>query len=158
MNKLFRATAVSAIVLLAGCAAEATTGGAGSSSPGPATSPATSPTAAATGPASVYDGVYSEAQVARGEALSDARCAACHSAEGEWGGGFLLLGYNGRPVWELVAMLRATMPMDAPGTLTLQEYTDVTAYILAINEIPAGGADLAGNEGRLREVTIEYRR
>ena len=58
----------------------------------------------------------------------------------------------------MVSMLRATMPMDAPGSLTLQEYTDVVTYILELNEIPAGNTELAGEESRLQEVTLEYRR
>ncbi len=160
MRSLFRWTAAPAVAIItAACAGPATTGGAETASPAPAqTAPSPAPAAAASGPASVYDGVYTAAQADRGEAVTLARCSACHSPGPEWGGGRLLLSYDGRPAWELVSMLRATMPMDAPGSLTLQEYTDVVTYILELNEIPAGNTELAGEESRLQEVTLEYRR
>src|SRR5690554_5711144 len=147
MRSLFRWTIAPALALTTGaCAAQTATTGAETAGTDPS---AAAPAAATTGPVSVYDGVYTSEQAGRGESLSQARCAACHSPQSEWGGGRLLLGYSGRPAWELVSQLHATMPMDAPGSLSIQEYTDIVTYILQLNSIPEGSVELEGSEERL---------
>ncbi len=110
-----------------------------------------------TGPLSVYDGVYTVAQAARGEQVQQRECGACH-APNEWAGGRILGSYSGRTVFDFVHQLRATMPMDGPGRLSLQEYTDVVTYMLQLNSIPAGEQELPATEEDLRLVRLEYRR
>src|SRR5690606_13639337 len=73
---------------------------------------------------SVYSGVYSEEQAARGLAIQQEVCSACHTLD-DWGGGTVLQGYTGLSAYDLVNRLRETMPMDEPGRLSFQQYTDV---------------------------------
>jgi mono/diheme cytochrome c family protein len=99
----------------------------------------------------VQDGVFSDAQAARGQAIYSQRCASCHGADfkGAQGpplAGDLFLGNRqGEPLFALVAKIRNTMPLDAPGALTPQQTSDVVATILKANGFPAGRADLAAD-------------
>ena len=70
----------------------------------------------------------------------------------------MLAGWRGRSIYDFLSNLQAIMPMHAPGSLSMQEYTDVVAYMLELNSIPAGEAELSSDEGALRQIQIEYRR
>ncbi len=134
----------------AACGGQATTGE--PAAPAPA---AAAP--APTGPVSVYDGVYTAAQATRGQQIMQSDCSGCHSPQ-DWAQGRLLGGWQNQPALSLVEFIRSTMPMDGPGRLTFEQYTDVFAAMLQLNNIPAGSTELAANEDALRNVTIEYRR
>lgn len=96
----------------------------------------------------VWDGVYTTAQATRGQVVYDRQCSTCH--------GWDLSGRNARPLkgdvfyrnWgedslgSLFTVVRDSMPRNAPGTLSEQDYLDVVAYILQRNEYPAGATDL----------------
>ncbi|MEX2584518.1 MAG: cytochrome c [Gemmatimonadota bacterium] len=110
----------------------------------------------ATGPQSIYAGVYTAAQAARGSEIVQKECASCH-APGEWGRGELLRGFSGRTAYDLVAHIRNTMPMDGPGRLTHQEYTDIVAYLFQLNSVPAGPAELGADQTSQGSVRIEYK-
>src|SRR5690606_41476448 len=105
----------------------------------------------------VYDGVYTAAQADRGDQTQRRECSACHSTN-DWAAGRLLNGWNGRTAWDLVSHIRNTMPMDSPGRLSLDQYTDIVAFIFELNNIPAGDSEMAPNEEALRQITVEYRR
>lgn len=137
------------IAVLAGCAAQSST----AEAPSPA---APAAPAAAAAPVSVYTGVYSEDQADRGQRLQRQNCAACHSTS-DWSGGRILGGWQGQTAFDLVSHIRNTMPLNAPGSLTLQEYTDIFAYMLELNDVPAGATDLEASDDALRMVEIEYR-
>ncbi len=77
---------------------------------------------------------------ANGATIYAARCASCHAADGNG------LGLTFPPLWgpqsfndkagmsrmdRIVPFVKVAMPLNAPGTLTDQEATDVAAYILA---------------------------
>jgi len=47
------------------------------------------------------------------------------------------------------------MPDDNPGGLSVQQYTDVVAYIFKINGIPAGTDSLSSDPEALRQIRIE---
>jgi mono/diheme cytochrome c family protein len=136
------------LALFAACGGQATTGE--PAAPAPAA-------AAPTGPVSVYDGVYTAAQATRGQQLMQSECSACHSPQ-DWAQGRLLGGWQNQPALALVDLIRNTMPMDGPGRLTFEQYTDIFSAILQLNDIPTGSTELAANEDALRNVTIEYRR
>jgi mono/diheme cytochrome c family protein len=99
---------------------------------------------------SVWEGVYTEAQAKRGEALYLERCVICHGATfmGGTDGAGALLGptfngnWNGVPLDQMLDRVRATMPMDKPATLSRQQTADALAFIFSINKIPAGQAEL----------------
>jgi len=54
---------------------------------------------------------------------------------------------------ELYEFVSASMPWHAPGSLTSQEYWQVTAYVLYLNGINLGGRDL--NAGNAASVTLQ---
>jgi hypothetical protein len=106
---------------------------------------------------SVYSGVFSVAQASRGEAIQQRECSACHSPV-EWSQGRILTNFAGASAFDMLDHIRMTMPMDGPGRLSMEEYTDVVAYLFHLNGLPAGPEDLPADESRLREIRIEYRR
>jgi len=58
----------------------------------------------------------------------------------------------GRPVSELLQRIVTTMPGEAAGTLTAQQYRDVTAYVMAIGDVGTRLPDLA-NDPDARIIT-----
>jgi len=50
------------------------------------------------------------------------------------------------------------MPMDAPGSMKPQEYSDILAYFLSINGYPAGTTELAGGEEAIKAVTLDVKK
>jgi mono/diheme cytochrome c family protein len=101
--------------------------------------------AAATLPAS-----FTADQVASGAEIYARRCADCHGStldNGEFGGAPLNGSYfqqhwGGGTVAGLVAYARAKMPPDRPGSLTDQNYADLTAFLLDANGYPKGDKQL----------------
>jgi cytochrome c553 len=97
--------------------------------------------------ATVWQGVYAEAQAARGQAEYAAHCERCHRED--------LSGYNdilkGRRFMEkyressldmLFEKTRTTMPRGAPASLSDKTYVDIVSYLLKVNEFPAGADEL----------------
>ena len=96
----------------------------------------------------VSDGVYSAAQATRGQVIYKAQCAECHgnALEGTVGspltGDGFLSDWSARPLSALVDKIQKTMPFSAPGSLSRQQSTDLTAYMLQVGKFRAGGAEL----------------
>jgi len=97
---------------------------------------------------SVGDGVYSAAQATRGQVIYKAQCAECHGngLEGTVGspltGDSFLSDWSARPLSALVDKIQKTMPFSAPGSLSRQQSTDLTAYMLQAGKFRAGEAEL----------------
>ena len=92
----------------------------------------------------VNDGIFTEAQVNAGEVVYDASCKTCHNMR------FYrdtLKSWNNHPLIYLWETIMGTMPADNPGSLLLEEYTDVIAYILSENGFPAGDMKLDPDNG-----------
>ena len=113
---------------------------------------------------SVWDGVYTPEQVKRGNAVYTQACALCHGpalAGGEapplTGADFLAQWY-GYSAGDLFERIRSTMPVQGPGSLSAQEYADVLAHILSINNFPAGKSELEGLRNPLQRIRIEAAR
>jgi mono/diheme cytochrome c family protein len=112
------------------------------------------------------DGVYVEAQAARGLALYGQHCASCHGHdlhghddaevpplvneefEAQWAG---------EPLSALYRKVSVTMPARAPGTLQPREAADIVAYLLQANRAPAGSAELPPDMDALARVLIVKR-
>ncbi len=115
---------------------------------------------------SVWDGVYSEAQIKNGKKLFDEQCIACHSDRpGVMGGhgpapsivgeGFTF-SWLDASVADFFDVIRQTMPQAAPNSLDAQQYADITAYVLKINGYPAGDGSLRAKDYlALQSVWIE---
>lgn len=105
-------------------------------------------------PRSQWDGVYTEAQVTRGNEVYNSRCAQCHMAdlsggepeegipapalydeafEGRW---------NSKTMKDFADKIHLTMPADEPGVLTMQQSVDALAVILQRRKFPVGTTEL----------------
>ncbi len=116
----------------------------------------------AQGSRSVWDGVYTDEQARRGEAVSNEQCARCHGqalSGGEEapplaGAGFVS-NWNGLTMGDLFERVRTTMPSDAPGKLTRQQNADVLAYLLSLNKFPTGKTELDRQTEVLKQIRFE---
>ena len=63
-----------------------------------------------------------------------------------------------RRLKELWDVASGTMPEDNPGSLKQQEYADILAYFLSLNEYPAGDAELQGNAAAMAAIRIEKKK
>jgi mono/diheme cytochrome c family protein len=107
------------------------------------------------------DGVYTEAQAARGETKYGQNCAVCHSSDlkgiGEspaLSGDRFSQAWNGHTGDELFGLMKSTMPKGAPGSISADDYADIMAYILKVNQAPAGSTELKGDPDALKNITI----
>jgi len=114
---------------------------------------------------SIWDGVYSKAQLARGQKVYREECLRCHSENLLGGedspqlvGDEFLEKWYGKTVGDLFERTRKTMPTDGPGNLSRQAYADVTAYLLSANKFPTGQKDLETDLVKLREIRIEAKK
>ena len=111
----------------------------------------------------IWDGVYTEAQAKRGEAVYFNICVRCHGPQLQGGndGAGPLIGptfngnWNGVPLGQMVDRMRATMPQDKPNTLTRQQTTDVLTYILSVNKVPAGKTELPRQVDLLNTIAFK---
>ena len=111
---------------------------------------------------SIWAGVYSSEQVARGKKAYNAQCARCHGES--LGGGEdspalvdrdFLADWNGKPVGRLVEYTRKEMPSDGPGRLSRRQCTDIAAFLLDANGFPKGPGDLEPDLDLLNQIQIE---
>jgi mono/diheme cytochrome c family protein len=109
--------------------------------------------AAAQSERSVWDGVSTEAQVARGKNTFDVICKQCHTVA-DFTADTFLKGWEGSTVLDLFQLLQKTMPMDNPGSLRPEEYADVLSYLFRANAIPAGKDELDTDPEHLKLIRI----
>jgi mono/diheme cytochrome c family protein len=112
-------------------------------------------------PGTTTAGVYSEAQSARGEAVSTKSCAVCHGDQMKGTdlapalqGSDFLKAWAGKTAADLSDRIETTMPANEPGTLTPQQLTDVVAYIFKVNSFPAGASELTKEKAGLSAIKI----
>jgi mono/diheme cytochrome c family protein len=98
----------------------------------------------------IKDGVFTQAQVDAGKATYDTSCKTCHDMRFYRDA---LKSWDGQPVLWMWETILGTMPADNPGSLMLEEYTDVVAYILSENGFPAGETAL-DPDGNMSDISI----
>ena len=97
----------------------------------------------------VWDGVYTEAQAARGTTAYGQSCAGCHALAAE--GRAPLVGdafwksFAQRTVGDLFEFVSTNMPNGRPGSLDKAAYADIVAVMLKSNGFPAGPTELGPN-------------
>lgn len=107
----------------------------------------------------VWDGVYSPAQAARGTIAYASTCARCHGAALEGDEAPSLVGDTFMRSWgeisvaKLFAKIEA-MPPKAQAHRSASANADLVAFILDANHFPAGAADLAPEAGSLEKIVI----
>lgn len=108
---------------------------------------------------SQWDGVYTEAQAKRGEALYGQYCASCHGADlagGEMApsltGGEFTANWNDLSLGDLYERFRISMPQNAPGSLSRQQNSDILAYVLRKMNAPVGSAEVSTVTDELKGI------
>jgi mono/diheme cytochrome c family protein len=108
------------------------------------------------GKKTVWDGVYTNEQAARGKGDYEDNCASCHST----GEGPTLVGDAFMRRWfednlnAPFTRMRTQMPLDAPGTLDDNVYVDIISYLLAASGFPAGADELRPNPEVLASIFV----
>ena len=108
------------------------------------------------------DGLFTEAQAARGGAVYAKRCAECHGQNLEGTTSTALTGSKFMSKWgdgkhtvdDLYFVIRTQMPYGAPGTLANQQYIDIVTFMLQKNGYRAGSKELSAKEAALKAITI----
>ena len=109
---------------------------------------------------SVKEGVFTEEQAKRGEPLYKEQCAACHGEDLAGSGPMPALAGNDfianwKTVGDLFEKTHTSMPASAPGTLTEQQVSDITAFMLMKSNFPAGQTELPSKQAELMLIKIE---
>lgn len=112
-------------------------------------------TAQASNAADTAPGVYSDSQATRGGQWFASACAACHPGQALAGPDFQLK-WSGRTAFDLFDRVRNSMPLDAPGSLSRRTYTDIIAYLMRLNGLPAGTTALAPDTLVLRRALLTF--
>jgi len=114
-------------------------------------------------PRSAKEGVYSAAQATQGKAVYAERCQSCHGSMDTVtpdmapllnDSGFQNL-WKDRSLAQLFGRIYETMPQDKPRTLSPQQTTDIIAYILSANQLPAGDTALSTDLEILKEIRMD---
>ena len=105
---------------------------------------------------STRTGVYTSEQAVRGSDLYALNCVSCHTAASHAGPAFIAK-WQGRELSELFAYMRSEMPKSDPGSLSRHEYVLVLAYLLKLNGMPAGPAELPADSLALSRIRIELK-
>jgi len=150
------ATLFSVLVLAGSAACASRAGGAPPAAPAAGAAPA----APAAAPATTAAGAFTGAQAMRGQTGYSQACSVCHledlsgsdQAPPLAGDGFMA-NWLGQGVGALVDRVRNTMPLDNPGSLSSSAATDIVAYMLQANNMPAGSQELTSQS--IRTITIQ---
>jgi len=109
---------------------------------------------------SSWSGVYSTAQANHGRQLFDDNCAKCHQSTLDGmdeipalKGAHFMADWEQQSVADLMDRVHTTMPLDNPGALNADNSTDVVAYLLQQNGMPAGNTAMAA--GMLNTIRID---
>jgi mono/diheme cytochrome c family protein len=117
--------------------------------------------------ATIWDGVFTEAQAKRGQAVYPGSCGFCHGrrlngapddpdmmSTPPLARAKFIRNWEGRSLATLFEYTRATMPESNPGSLSEQEYIDVIAYMFSVGGTPAGDDELKPDPQSLARTII----
>lgn len=119
---------------------------------------------------SVWDGVYTEEQNARGKKVHSGACVRCHGFRLNGAGepdmppapaiarAAFLRKWDGQTLAALYDYVRTKMPPDNPAMLGDQEYIDAVAHMLAMSNMPAGDTELPPDPSVLSGIVIEQKK
>ncbi len=103
---------------------------------------------------STSDGVYREAQAARGAQVYSQQCAGCHESRNYTGDNFAIK-WGGGTLGDVYQDLSLAMPPANPGGLTPVSYADIVAWFLSESGFPASDTALPGDAWQLGNITID---
>ena len=105
------------------------------------------------------NGIYTDAQAKRGEAVYTRACAGCHQAdlsgEGQTPaltGKDFNMDWNDQTIGDLFDRTRISMPADKPGSLAPADVADVIAFMLNKDAFAAGQTELPADIAALKAI------
>jgi quinoprotein glucose dehydrogenase len=114
---------------------------------------------------SVWQGVYTKAQAARGQTLYLTSCSSCHGTQlqgdtdaPDLAGSAFVKRWTGRSVGVLFGFTESQMPVGRPRGLGAQGYADVIAHMLAANGYPDGAQELPASTAVLDKIMIDVKK
>ena len=102
-------------------------------------------------------GVYTTEEAEAGKELYLGLCAGCHQAVTHTGPIFRKK-WAGLPLSELYTYMRTMMPKNEPGSLADEDYAVLLAYMLQMNQMPAGKTYLSTDTLELRKIRFDTAR
>ena len=94
----------------------------------------------------LWDGLYTDDQASRGNAVFSTTCARCHTLDSEGtrplSGKKFWDSYTQKTVGDLFRFMQKNMPNGNGGSLSETTYADLVALVLQSNGIPAGTTEL----------------
>lgn len=102
-------------------------------------------------------GVYTAAQAERGKKVFNTSCTTCHEPS-RFAGDAFHESWDGKVMKEIWDVASGTMPEDNPGSLKQQEYADILAYFLQLNEYPTGDAELQPGASAMAAIKVEKKK
>jgi len=124
--------------------------------PAPSTpSPVAAQPAEASAEPTTADGIFTAAQAQRGEDLFDGVCSECHDA-GDWTEAGFKNRWADQSVYQLWYYINDRMPYDDPWSLSRQQVTDVLTFILQLNGLPDGAAELGTDDDTIDDYWIAW--
>ena len=99
-------------------------------------------------------GIYTDEQSARGRDVYLGSCKSCHAPESHTGATFAKW-WRGKRLSDLFAFISTRMPKNDPGSLAPEDVADVMAYLLKMNQMPVGEAELPADADSLKKFRIE---
>ena len=125
------------------------------SDPGSASVPAAAPASPEpAAPMTLADGAYSAEQATQGADVFKDACSECHDTV-EFRGSDFMFEWEGSTVGRFVRLVSETMPEDNPGSVPVEQVVAVTAYILQLNDYPAGASPLTTELERLSALRFD---
>ena len=103
---------------------------------------------------STASGVYTAEQAARGRETYAMQCRSCHTPASHTGTTFASW-WDRKPLSELYQFVTTRMPKNEPGSLQPDEYVDLVAYLLKLNELPSGAEPLPADSVAMKKIRID---
>jgi len=101
-------------------------------------------------------GVYTEEQAMRGRDTYQMQCKSCHTPASHTGPTFASW-WDRKPLSELYLFISVKMPKNEPGSLQPNEYADLVAYLLRVNDMPGGSEELPADSVALKKIRIDVK-
>ena len=105
---------------------------------------------------STASGVYTDEQATRGRDTYQMQCKSCHTPASHTGPTFASW-WDRKPLSDLYQFVTTRMPKNEPGSLQPDEYVDLIAYLLKLNDLPSGSEPLPADSLALRKIRIEVK-
>ena len=97
------------------------------------------------------EGIYTPTQAQRGRGVYDAICSNCHKTE-DWQDESFLARWEGESVYRFWFYIYESMPEgEPPYSLPRDQVSDVVTFILQLNGVPAGEAELGSDDDSIAQ-------